>query len=717
MNLSLKQRRAYSAGLALILLTALFHKRIKDGAAKKLSAMKPCSGLTFPRQSRHQEQEKERFLMKKAVIKALCLALLAVLGGCQKTGYFVSGDYGYDLYESGNAVIRAYNGSETILTLPAQLDGHPITGIGGYSFRDIRVSSVVSLEIPEGYTEIISSAFQNCLQLESVKLSSTLKYIGGYAFSGTQSLRHLKLPEGLTTLGDLAFCDSALESINIPDTVTEFRDNPFAGCKQLREIIISDQQPALRWTGGVLTNRDGTVLLVYPASRTDTQYSVPEEILDIAPYAFAGSPLRAVTLPEKLKVIENGLFEGCETLGDVAIPSGVEEIGGEAFSGCTELETAVLPASVTSFGDRVFAGCEKLTLVVAPGSAAERYAKENKLPYRYSEPEAKAEEAPAGTPVPSSAASANQTQMPLAALELPTFTAKDFSWPAPATGERLYIGEAEVSQAKRMYLAFIVSADGDRIHDLIIHSENVDIQYNDNGAAVRVTAGSITERAKGVLSVNRGATDVHLGETWINQLVIAGDTASCTLAYVYRYTDSDTGSPVSLPFDVATITLQNYSITATPAAKPAIQPPSAAEVKARGFDLPIPAAGESLYIGAADVSQANQLYVAFIVSSDGTGLHDLTIFIADLAVRIESGNTVTQVKGGSVTERYGGAYGTGAEAFAINLGRTQITDLTITGDTASCILAYVYHYSGGIGSGSSSADVPFDIATVAFKRQ
>ncbi len=481
--------------------------------------------------------------MKKAVMMVLCFALLAVLGGCQKTGYFTSGDYGYDLYESGNAIIRAYHGGEAVLTLPARLDGHPVTGIGGYSFNDTRVRSVISLEIPEGYTEIVSSAFQNSLRLESVKLPGTLKYISSYAFSGTQSLRRLELPEGLTTLGDLAFGDSALESIHIPDTVTDFRDNPFAGCRQLREIIISDRQPMLRWTGGVLTNQARTDLLVYPASRTETRYSVPEGILNIAPYAFAG----------------------CPSLQSIELPSGVEKIGGNAFSGCTALESAVVPASVTAFGPSVFEGCERLTLVVPWGSAAEQYAKENKLPYRYSEPEAQAEEAPGGTAVPSTAASANQTQMPSvtqpsAAREPPAFTTKDFRWPVPAPGERLYIGEAEVSQA-------------------------------------------------------------------------------------------------------------------------------------------------------------DQLYVAFILSSDGTEIHDLTIYLADLAIRIESGNTVTELTGGTVTERYSGSFGTNPNAFALNLGRTQITDFTITGGTASCILAYVYHHSGSIGSPGSSADVPFDVATVAFQRQ
>lgn len=44
MNQSIRQRKAHSAGRALILLTSLLHKRVKDGAAKNLIAMKPSPG-------------------------------------------------------------------------------------------------------------------------------------------------------------------------------------------------------------------------------------------------------------------------------------------------------------------------------------------------------------------------------------------------------------------------------------------------------------------------------------------------------------------------------------------------------------------------------------------------------------------------------------------------------------------------------------------------
>ena len=52
--------------------------------------------------------------------------------------------------------------------------------IAEYSFRS---SSIKHLIIPEGVTHIGIYAFSTCVEIETVKLPSTLKYIGAYAFN------------------------------------------------------------------------------------------------------------------------------------------------------------------------------------------------------------------------------------------------------------------------------------------------------------------------------------------------------------------------------------------------------------------------------------------------------------------------------------------------------------------------------------------------------
>ena len=53
-----------------------------------------------------------------------------------------------------------------------------------------------------------------------------------------------------------------------------------------------------------------------------------------------------------------------------------------AFSYCTGLTAVTIPDSVTSIGALAFAVCRQLTIYGHTGSTAEKYAKENKLPFR-----------------------------------------------------------------------------------------------------------------------------------------------------------------------------------------------------------------------------------------------------------------------------------------------------------------------------------------------
>ncbi len=97
-------------------------------------------------------------------------------------------------------------------------------------------------EIPEGVTEILTSAFASS-SLTEVKLPQSLTTLGEYCFSGSaiisidipgsvagipmgafgycRSLAEVKLHEGLKTIGANCFASTLLKSIDIPSSVTE----------------------------------------------------------------------------------------------------------------------------------------------------------------------------------------------------------------------------------------------------------------------------------------------------------------------------------------------------------------------------------------------------------------------------------------------------------------------------------------------------------------
>ncbi len=99
------------------------------------------------------------------VLTALLLLSLCLTACAEETKpeTFTSGDYTYILLENGAAKITGYSGKAENLTIPDQLDGHPVTAIGNSAFSSC--SSLTSVSIPDSVTVIGKDAFYKCPDL------------------------------------------------------------------------------------------------------------------------------------------------------------------------------------------------------------------------------------------------------------------------------------------------------------------------------------------------------------------------------------------------------------------------------------------------------------------------------------------------------------------------------------------------------------------------
>lgn len=94
------------------------------------------------------------------LLLALCLTACAEE---TKPETFTSGDYTYILLENGAAKITGYSGKAENLTIPDQLDGHPVAAIRDDAFSEC--SSLPSVSIPDSVTAIGDRAFYGCSNL------------------------------------------------------------------------------------------------------------------------------------------------------------------------------------------------------------------------------------------------------------------------------------------------------------------------------------------------------------------------------------------------------------------------------------------------------------------------------------------------------------------------------------------------------------------------
>lgn len=113
---------------------------------------------------------------------------------------------------------------------------------------------------------------------------------------------------------------------------------------------------------------------------------VSESVTSIRPFAFATCRnLKKVEIRSLVTSIGNSAFAGCSNLKEIKIPNSIRTIGEYAFAGCSSLREIEIPRSVISIGEFLFKNCNDICVYCNKGSYAEKYAKRNKIYYKYIE--------------------------------------------------------------------------------------------------------------------------------------------------------------------------------------------------------------------------------------------------------------------------------------------------------------------------------------------
>ena len=89
-----------------------------------------------------------------------------------------------------------------------------------------------------------------------------------------------------------------------------------------------------------------------------TSVTIPETVRTIGSNSFAGcTNLKTVVLPEHLDRIEDSAFYNCRLLRDIEIPNNVRNIGWDAFLDCVSLTKVVMPKKLPRLEAGAFFGC------------------------------------------------------------------------------------------------------------------------------------------------------------------------------------------------------------------------------------------------------------------------------------------------------------------------------------------------------------------------
>ena len=207
-------------------------------------------------------------------------------------------------------------------------DGTEVISRGRYKEKNMEC-----LFIPKDVREIQEDAFRDCKNLREVMFEdgSALKKIGPNAFYGCIRLASFALPEGLEEIGMYAFYQSDICSVTFPASLRIVAQGAFAGCKSLKTAVLNEGLE-------VLGTDDGKKLGgVFQGSALES-VELPSTLTTIGDSAFEGCrDLKKVKMSDGLERIGDRCFFG-SGITEFVVPKSVTEIGKCVFQECAALK-------------------------------------------------------------------------------------------------------------------------------------------------------------------------------------------------------------------------------------------------------------------------------------------------------------------------------------------------------------------------------------------
>jgi hypothetical protein len=242
-----------------------------------------------------------------------------------------------------------------------------ITSIGQYAFLNTGLTAVT---LPSSVTSVGDYAFQSSPLLVRADFSAVnIAAFSSYCIRYCSSLKVLILPTTATTWSrsltqstgnpPKSAADS-LERIVIPAGMTTidqlFSYSTTAGPRPANLVFEVDPGNTVYETvlnGKGLVQKDGGAKTLLFCPSAAGAVTIPEGIA-IDRYAFAGTNVGSVTIPDSIASIPSYAFQGCRELTSVTLGSGVTEIPTYAFSTTPKLETITIPGNVKTIELRAF---------------------------------------------------------------------------------------------------------------------------------------------------------------------------------------------------------------------------------------------------------------------------------------------------------------------------------------------------------------------------
>lgn len=182
--------------------------------------------------------------------------------------------------------------------------------VGSYMFSNC--DKLTSVILPNSVIEIGSYIFNEIINTEShsiaeenatltsIVIGNKTAIIGNYAFYACTGLTEINMPNSVNEIGDYVFwqCNN-LVRIDLA-SVSKMEISAFWGCDKLVEFVVSEDNSNYSSLGGVLFNKDKSILIIYPKARPNQSYIIPNSVITVEDNAFDNAYLTSITIGDKV---------------------------------------------------------------------------------------------------------------------------------------------------------------------------------------------------------------------------------------------------------------------------------------------------------------------------------------------------------------------------------------------------------------------------------
>lgn len=227
-----------------------------------------------------------------------------------------------------------------------------LTTIGDNCFQS---TGITSLDLTTtSLSGINTGAFAQCSQLQNIVLGPTLTTIdaSGFAYCGFLTSVDFSLCNLLTNIGDRAFLNAQLTTLNLSSTAIEtIGERAFSYCNSLQTVVLRSSLLSI-----------GDYCFELTDSLTSIDFNNATSLTTLGTGAFYVSGLTNVDLTNTpITIFGTSIFQDCHDLSSIILPANLVETGQNTFFNCTSLTSITFPNIFQTMGQGTFKQCNALT--------------------------------------------------------------------------------------------------------------------------------------------------------------------------------------------------------------------------------------------------------------------------------------------------------------------------------------------------------------------